>query len=280
MTPESTKSPQRTPSGNDPDNAGIINPAADTSLPSSGSGMTSPRLPSWGTWSVFIVVAVILTLVLKIGAGSGIGLVAVGTVLISIATIYIWSRIVEGRRKAFDRFVTLAVFSAFALAMVPLVSLVETVVTKGLARTDGEFYTTSMRGIIGEGGGALHAAIGTFIITGVATLASVPIGILAAIYLHEYGKGRLKKALTFFVDVMTGIPSIVAGLFAFALFQIFLGPGARLGAMGSTALCVLMKCFASCPAICARPLTPWAFPNGGRSPRSCFQRPLPESSPE
>src|SRR5262249_29229283 len=102
-----------------------------------------------------------------------------------------------------------------------------------------EFFTTSARGVVG-GGGAEHAILGTLIITGVATLISVPIGIMAAIYLNEYGTGRLRKALTFFVDVMTGIPSIVAGLFAYALFAIFLGPGIRLGVMGSVALSVLM----------------------------------------
>ena len=90
------------------------------------------------------------------------------------------------------------------------------------------------------GGGAAHAIVGTLVITGVATLISVPIGIMAAIYLNEYGEGRLRRALTFFVDVMTGIPSIVAGLFAYALFAIFLGPGIRLGIMGSVALSVLM----------------------------------------
>jgi phosphate transport system permease protein len=63
---------------------------------------------------------------------------------------------------------------------------------------------------------------------------------MTAIYLVEYGTGRLKKAITFLVDVMTGIPSIVAGLFAFALFAIFFGPGVRLGIMGSIALSVLM----------------------------------------
>ena len=97
-----------------------------------------------------------------------------------------------------------------------------------------------MRGVIGEGGGAIHAIYGTLIITGCATIISVPIGILAAIYLQEYGVGRLKRALTFFVDVMTGIPSIVAGLFAFALFALFFGPSVRMGFMGSVALSVLM----------------------------------------
>jgi phosphate transport system permease protein len=68
----------------------------------------------------------------------------------------------------------------------------------------------------------------------------VPIGLFTAIYLVEYGTGRLRKAITFFVDVMTGIPSIVAGLFAFALFAIFFGPGVRMGLAGAVALSVLM----------------------------------------
>lgn len=151
-----------------------------------------------------------------------------------------WSLAVEGRRRALDRVMTVVVVEVFVLAMVPLLSLIYTVVSEGLARFDTEFLTSSMRGVLAEGGGALHAAQGTFIITGLATLGAVPVGVLAAIYLVEYGKGRLKRSITFFVDVMMGIPSIVAGLFAFALFALFLGPGIRLGVMGSVALMVLM----------------------------------------
>jgi phosphate transport system permease protein len=94
--------------------------------------------------------------------------------------------------------------------------------------------------VIGEGGGAEHAIVGTLIITACATIVSVPIGIMAAIYLQEYGRGRLARALTFFVDVMTGIPSIVAGLFAYAVFALIFGPGIRLGIVGAVALSVLM----------------------------------------
>ena len=63
---------------------------------------------------------------------------------------------------------------------------------------------------------------------------------LVAIYLVEYGRGALARSMTFFVDVMTGIPSIVAGLFAFSLFTIFFGPGAKLGIMRRGGLTVLM----------------------------------------
>lgn len=156
------------------------------------------------------------------------------------AVIYFWSRRVEESRSATDRLVTAVVSSAFLLAMLPLVSVLATVVSRGTARFDATFFTHSMRGVVGEGGGVHHAIFGTLIITGLTALISVPIGLLTAIYLIEYGRGRLARAITFFVDVMTGIPSIVAGLFAYALFALFFGPGVRMGVMGAVALSVLM----------------------------------------
>ncbi len=152
-----------------------------------------------------------------------------------------WSVAVEGRRKATDRLVTLMVGSAFALAMVPLVSILFTVLARGLSVMGVEFLTFSMRNVVGEGGGVYHAMAGTLLITGAAAVISIPIGLFAAIYLVEYAEdNRLAKALRFLVDVMTGIPSIVAGLFAYALFVIFFGPGVRMGIGGSVALSVLM----------------------------------------
>ena len=109
-------------------------------------------------------------------------------------------------------------------------------VTNGSPGFDAEFFTYSMRGVVGEGGGAYHAIVGTLIITAIAAVMSVPVGLLTAIYLVEYGRGELARAITFFVDVMTGIPSIVAGLFAYALFALFFGPGIRMGIVGAVAL--------------------------------------------
>lgn len=143
------------------------------------------------------------------------------------------------RRRATNVAMTVLIAAAFALAMIPLFSLIFEVAKRGIPGLSLEFFTEDARGVVG-GGGAAHAIMGTLVITGVATLISVPIGIMAAIYLNEYGTGRLRRALTFFVDVMTGIPSIVAGLFAYALFALFLGPGIRLGVMGSVALTLLM----------------------------------------
>jgi phosphate transport system permease protein len=145
-------------------------------------------------------------------------------------------------RKRTDRVMTVLVYLAFLLAITPLVSLVWTVLSNGIDRFGPDFLLYSMRGVFGgmDAGGAYHAIAGTLVITLSATLISVPIGILAAIYLVEYGRGPLARAVTFFVDVMTGIPSIVAGLFAISLFGLLMGPGVRMGIIGAVALSVLM----------------------------------------
>ncbi len=149
---------------------------------------------------------------------------------------------VDHARRRKDRTMTGLVWLAVVLALTPLASLLWTVVRDGLVRFNGYFLLHSMRNVSGgmDAGGAYHAIAGTLLITLGAAVISVPVGLLAAIYLVEYGKGPLARAVTFFVDVMTGIPSIVAGLFAFALFAIFFGPGVRLGIMGSVALALLM----------------------------------------
>ena len=147
----------------------------------------------------------------------------------------------KGRHRK-DRLMTVLVYGAFLLAISPLLSLLWTVVARGAERFDLYFLSVSMRGVFGgmDAGGIYHAIAGTLVMTMWAAVISVPIGLLTAIYLVEYGRGPLARATTFFVDVMTGIPSIVAGLFAFALFAIFFGPGVRLGIAASVALSVLM----------------------------------------
>lgn len=162
------------------------------------------------------------------------------TLVAYCAAIYVVSRIVEGRRHATDRLATAAMTSAFCVVLLPLVSVVWTVVQNGWARVDATFFTSSMRGVVSEGGGASHAIVGTLVVTGLTALMSVPFGLFTAIYLVEYANGRLGRAITAMVDVMTGIPSIVAGLFAYALFVLWQGPGARSGFSGAIALTVLM----------------------------------------
>jgi phosphate transport system permease protein len=197
------------------------------------------ELPRWAPWAILGGTLVVIGAILA-AIGFSIGLWLAGSAVVYAVATYAISRGVEGGRKATDRLVTILVTIAFLLALIPLVSVIVVVVENGLARSDVAFFTQSMRGVVGEGGGGYHAIMGTLIITALAAVMSIPIGLLAAVYLVEYGRGRLARAITFFVDVMTGIPSIVAGLFAFALFALFLGPSVRMGFMGSVALSVLM----------------------------------------
>ena len=195
-----------------------------------------PRFAAAGLYAAGIALGAALSAL----TGFSIALTVVYGVVLGTIAVYVGARLVEGTRKASDRLVTALVTTAFAVAMIPLLSLVYTVLDRGLARFDGTFFSNSMFRVVGEGGGAYHAILGTVIITALTAVISVPIGLLTAIYLVEYGRGRLQRAITFFVDVMTGIPSIVAGLFAFALFTLLFGNDVRLGVMGAVALSVLM----------------------------------------
>jgi phosphate transport system permease protein len=216
-----------------------VSPAVTEAAGAAGPVRTRRRLPRFGPAALFLG-GVLVGALLSTLTGFSIALTVVYGVVLGTLAVYLTSRAVEGRRKAVDRLVTTVVTTAFGIAMIPLVSLVYTVLKNGLGRLDSQFFGSSMLGVVGEGGGAYHAVLGTVIVTAVTAVISVPIGLLAAIYLVEYGRGKLARAITFFVDVMTGIPSIVAGLFAFALFSIFFGPGVRLGFAGSVALSVLM----------------------------------------
>ncbi|QKW33572.1 phosphate ABC transporter permease PstA [Actinomadura sp. NAK00032] len=149
---------------------------------------------------------------------------------------------VSAGRKIKDRLVQGLVYLAFALAVVPLVSVLWTVVVNGAKRLDLTFFQFSMNAVSGSdpGGGAYHAIIGTLEQVAITTVIAVPLALLTAIYLVEYaGNGRLGKLISFTVDVMTGIPSIVAGLFVLALWLLTMGFGFS-GFAGALSLTILM----------------------------------------
>jgi phosphate transport system permease protein len=216
-----------------------------TSPKTLGNSLTAGQLPRWSPWAILGAALVVALGLFAIVASvnddefSIAGTLAV-TAVLYVVSIVTFSWLLEGRRKATDRFVTSLVVGAFLLAMIPLVSVMWTAISMGAARFDVAFFTESMRSVSGPGGGALHAIVGTLEITLAAALISVPVGLMTSIYLVEYGRGPLARAITFFIDVMTGIPSIVAGLFAYALFSLILGPGVRSGLAGAIALTVLM----------------------------------------
>lgn len=112
-------------------------------------------------------------------------------------------------------------WAAFLLALVPLVWILWTVVSRGGDLLLGStWFTNSQRGITSRltGGGAVHAIQGTLIQGAVTALIAVPIGVMTAVYLVEYGRGRTARAVSFMVDILTGIPSIVAALFIYAVW--------------------------------------------------------------
>ncbi|MET0302688.1 MAG: phosphate ABC transporter permease PstA [Microbacteriaceae bacterium] len=221
-------------------------PRPTTAVPAGANTLTAGQLPKWLPWTILaVMMALSFVFFAIINLGNDVGDLNVagalffGFILFAIALI-IMSSVVESRRRAADRLATVLVSLAFAIALIPLISLLFTVVVDGIQRFDPTFFSWTMRNVVGEGGGGLHAIWGTLLITLAATVISVPIGLLTSIYLVEYGRGRLAKAITFFVDVMTGIPSIVAGLFIVALFTLLIGPGKYMGIMGALALTVLM----------------------------------------
>lgn len=202
------------------------------------------RLPKWVPWAVGAVSA--LASVLAFGGPDGtsniMGMTIVA-VLIYLAAILILSRNYEGAHHSSDRLATTLIGGSFLLAVVPLLSLLYTVVVNGLGVMSGAFLNHTTEGMTLEGAvpGAGHAIIGTLEVTLSTALIAIPLGVFTAIYLVEYEGGWLKKVITFLVDIMTGIPSIVAGLFAAAMLPLLVGdPGYRSGFMGAAALVVLM----------------------------------------
>jgi phosphate transport system permease protein len=214
--------------------------APDPSALSLDRTLRHPRLPRYAELIV-LVVATAAAALLGLALGRGLAAIVAVAALLHLAGLTTWSRAVENARAATDRLVTSLVWVALALALIPLISLLYKVVSEGVPAINGTFLSTSMRNVVDGPGGIYHAILGTLLITLGATVISVPIGLLSAVYLVEYGQGsRLAGSIRFLVDVMTGIPSIVAGLFAYALFSLIVGPGTQLGIGGSVALSILM----------------------------------------
>lgn len=210
-------------------------------VPQLNRRLTTARLPKWAPAGVAVLA---IALGCAIGAGFGLasrlqwGLIAA---ILFVAISYVLSVKVEGARQAKDRLATSVVWVAFILAVVPLAALLIYTVQQGAKVVDANFLTHSMKGVLssGPGGGIYHALLGTLQQVGLATAMAAPIGLLTAVYLVEYGRGRLAATVTFFVDVMTGIPSIVAGLFILSVWNLALGFQYS-GFSGSLALAILM----------------------------------------
>lgn len=150
---------------------------------------------------------------------------------------------VSARRRRTDRVMRGLVAVAGFVALIPLVLVIYFLLAKGIRTWGSQFFTTDPNGnFLGYPGGIRSAIIGTLIMVGLATLISVPIGIGVALYLTEYGKkSKFANAVRYFVDVMTGVPSIVFGLFIYIVLVLghWAGSGFA-GWKGAIALSLLM----------------------------------------
>ncbi|KAA8886871.1 phosphate ABC transporter permease PstA [Nocardia colli] len=130
-------------------------------------------------------------------------------------------RDVSTGRKIRNNIATGLVWLCFAIALIPLAWVLIMVVSKGFESVVSlDWWQKSQKGILPDqsGGGVYHAIYGTIVQSAVAAVIAVPLGIMAAVYLVEYGRGMLAKTTTFMVDILAGVPSIVAALFIFALW--------------------------------------------------------------
>jgi len=126
-------------------------------------------------------------------------------------------------RKVTDSFMRMFIYLALVAALVPLFSILGEVILKGASSMSIEFLTQPTPTVGESGGGAANAIQGTLITIGLASLIGIPIGLMSGIFLSEYGEAKLSFAVRFFNDVLTGFPSIVVGIFAYALIVLSIG---------------------------------------------------------
>jgi phosphate transport system permease protein len=167
---------------------------------------------------------------------------AITLIFMAILTATAVSWIRRDRKAAMNSTTTVLVYIAAAFVILPLISVLYEIVRLGSVGFSLGIFTDDMAETSSESplteGGLLHAVIGTAYIVTFATLLATPIGILTALYIVEV-KGRFAGLVRFFVQAMSGVPSIVAGLFIFAVWMIQLG-NAYSGIAGAFALTVLM----------------------------------------
>ena len=146
----------------------------------------------------------------------------------------------KGWRRTSNRIATFLMVLSFVLVIIPLGFVIYTVIAKGASAINWTFLTGQIPSQVApQGVGGIGPAIaGTLVIVGLATLMAVPLGILGAVYLNEYGgNGWLARLIGFFSDVMTGVPSIIMGLFIFSIWVLHFGFS---GLAGAFALACLM----------------------------------------
>jgi phosphate transport system permease protein len=149
---------------------------------------------------------------------------------------------VSARRRRADRLMRGALLTGTGVALVPLVLVIFYLLDKGLSSWSGSFFSSDPNGnFFGPPGGIRSAILGTLEIVGLATLIAIPVGIGVALFLTEYGKqSRFANTVRYFVDVMTGVPSIIFGLFIYIVLVVSHVGGSFTAWKGSIAVALLM----------------------------------------
>ena len=146
----------------------------------------------------------------------------------------------SGWRRSKNQIATVGMWVAFAVMLVPLGFVLFTVIGKGASAISWQFLTGNIpvNVLPVTFGGVGPAVYGTLVITGFASLMAIPLGVLGGVYINEYGGNQvLARVINFFADVMTGVPSIIMGLFIFTIWVLHFGYS---GFAGSLALACLM----------------------------------------
>lgn len=145
-------------------------------------------------------------------------------------------------RRRTDKLARAALLAGLLLALVPLVLVLLFVIVRGVGALSLSFFTTDPTGaFLGDQGGIRSAILGTIEIVALASAMAIPVGIALAVYLNEVGKrSKLAIAVRYFIDVLTGVPSIVFGLFIYIVFVVSGMLGGFAAWKGSTALALLM----------------------------------------
>jgi phosphate transport system permease protein len=195
------------------------------------------RLALLGTGAGAVAVSALLFATTGLAGTADFAVFATVQVVAAVAVVT-WT--VEGRRRAADRLATSGALVALLLTLLPLGFTLGYTAYRGAKRVSGDFLTHSMAGSgpLSPQGGIYHAIIGTLEQVLLASAIAVPLGLLVAIYVTEYGRNVFGTAIRFLIDVMTGIPSIVAGLFVLAFWVLALGQGFS-GFAGAMALAIL-----------------------------------------
>jgi len=138
-----------------------------------------------------------------------------------------------GWRRTKNRIATILMYIAFVVVIIPLGFVLYTTIAKGISIISWQFLTSPIPPVVAaaDEGGVGPAVLGTLEITALATVIAVPLGVLGAVYLNEYGGTNwLSKLIGFMADVMTGVPSIVMGLFIFSIWVLHFGFSGLAGA--------------------------------------------------